>query len=103
MVAQQGVSVTGSSSSSITLSDDPTQGSGLNEGDQIIFAAQLDNFTYKTQPSSWTVHENESTSLSLDVNLTSIEEDEDEGQPTLNYKLIIANETLESSDGNMGL
>ena len=71
-----GVTVSSASATSISLSGDPTQGSGLNEGDQIIFASQLENHTYKTQPSHWTVHDNESETLNLDVTVTSIAEED---------------------------
>ena len=44
-----GVKVSSATATSISLDGDPTQGSGLNEGDQIIFAAQLENFTKHSQ------------------------------------------------------
>ena len=93
-----GVTVSSASASSISLSGDPTQGSGLNEGDQIIFASQLENFTYKTQPSHWTVHDNESETLNIDVTVTSIATED--SQPALTYKLLLADAILESTDGS---
>ncbi|MEK9696626.1 MAG: hypothetical protein VW270_12760 [Candidatus Poseidoniales archaeon] len=97
-----GVTVDSASEKSITLSNDPTQGSGLNEGDQILFASQLTNFTYKTEPSHWTVHEHDSVTLDLDVQVTSLAEGE--SQPTLKYKLLVGDrDPRESTDGTWTL
>ena len=93
-----GVTVSSASASSITLSDDPTQGSGLNEGDQIIFASRWKTLLIKHSQVIGQYMILGQKLLNIDVTVTSIAE-EDLNQHLLTSCFLLM-QYLESTDGS---